>query len=112
MNYFNKENKKTFFKVTIGHLHVYFTNQEEAMQLYKLLSSFVSRVTIENKMIDKFNGIDFGGYEYLHFVKENWAVSLSTEEKVILSPEEVAKIADKRRAEKEAFEAKKPKAKK
>lgn len=112
MDNLKKNNKKTFYKVSIGYMPVYFTNQEEAMELYRLLSQSVSRITIEEIMVDKFNGIDFGGYEYFHYVDRNKEITLGTEEKEIVSREEAEKIRQTRKTEKESFEAKKPKAKK
>lgn len=112
-NKLKKENKnKTFYKVTIGYSSIYFTNQEEALAVYSVLSTCVSRITIENRMIDKFNGKDFGGYDYLYHIKRNEEITLGTEEKEISSPEEVEKKVEEVRAAKEAFEAKQSKSKK
>ena len=105
-----KEDKKTFFVVSIDYSKFYFTNQEDAMKLFTTVTA-LAPLDIENKMIDKFDGKDYSGYEYLHYVNGVVEAELKTEQLEILSEEEVINRAGKRQEEKEAFKAKNKKAK-
>lgn len=107
-NMFNlkKKNIKKFYVVKVGYIPIYFTNRDEALALYDQLSNSITRVKVDHVMIDKFNGVDYSGYEYLYFMGNNDEVSLTTEEKEIISQEEAEKREQEARVAKQALREK------